>query len=206
MRLIEADNIFIIAGGPSAKGLDFSKIKGRGYIMGVNDSAIHTPCDGVFTMDGLWLKNRWWSIRQMKIDAFARITAFRKHVGLENAWDRLCLYNWEIDKPGMSDSDTCLWGNNSGDVTLNYAYLCKPKRVFLFGFDLTVNSQEHWYPQYPWRGKVYNDNHFRKWLYAHNARAEQFKNAGIEVYNVSKISKIGAYNKINYKEALEKIL
>lgn len=198
--------LFIVAGGPSVKGLDLHILKDFGTVIGVNDSAFHVPCNIAFTMDGLWLKNRWEQVKGMGIDLVARQTAFRKHVGMEHQWDRCHLYEFLPDKERFSETPDALTGANSGSVALNYAYLCRPKQVFLFGYDLTTDPAkgfacDHWYGDYPW-GKRKTTQGYTGWIDAHVNYKRQFDAQGIAVYNVSPISRIHSYPKVSFNEMI----
>lgn len=205
---IQSDVIFIIGGGPSARGLNFESLKGKGYILGVNDSFLHAPCDGVVSMDGRWMFNRCQQLRDSRIPYFAAYKHFMKWCGAIGPWAEVELYHVDPYKDpahqGMNESFEPLWANNSGFMAMNIAYLCRPKQIYLFGFDLRVNPKEgengeHWYGQYEWREFRNRPGLYNMWLPHHKVAARQFRYAGIKVFNVSRISRIPCYGKIPFE-------
>lgn len=209
-RLINADRIFIIGGGPSARGLDFQKLVGYGYLLGVNDSFLHTPCNGLASMDGRWVFKRSKEIKAAGIDTFLSRRHAEKWMGKGWAWDGVTLLEVDHLQHGMSETHKKIYAKHSGAVALNVAYLARPKEIYLFGFDHTDDRKsgeysEHWYGQYEWRPKRTTYYHMNPWIEDHEVAASQFKKSGIWVFNVSQISKIKAYPKIDFDDVLGRV-
>lgn len=206
MDISLAEDIFLIAGGPSAGVLDFSRLAHypRGYILGVKDAYFHTPADGCFTMDRRWNHHRIERLKERSAEVFAS----RKH--WKSKWGGPFIEPWEgvhwlkvyVDRPGLSDESGILNGKNSGFAALNLAYQCNPKRIFLFGYDLTMvpDGAEHWYPTHEWRRPKTTYGNVHRWLPDHDVAARQLQEKGIEVFNVSTSSAIQCYTKISFKE------
>ncbi len=197
--MIDSDVIFIIGGGPSARGLDFDTLKGKGFILAVNDSFLHAPYDAVVSMDGRWMFNRHKQLRDAESRLFASEKHFRKWCGAGWLWPGVSLHPVEPMKSGMSPYPEVLYAKHSGAMALNIAYLSQPKQVYLFGFDHTGDTKgEHWYANYPWRPVKKSFESMKPWIEDHAHAAKQFERAGIEVFNVSNISKIPDYRRIKY--------
>lgn len=204
--LVASEIIFIIGGGPSAKGIDFQTLSQYGYLLAVNDSFKNARCDGVFSMDGRWMSHRQELMRNQGLDCFLSKKHFNKFIGIENKWNRCQLYRVETFQPGMSEGPG-LYANNSGFGAMNLAYLAKPKQIYLFGMDLTnaEDGDEHWYGDYEWRLGRRKNTFFTRWIDDHQIAAKQFDAAGIYIANVSEISKIESYPKVHYDELRDNI-
>lgn len=206
--IYNSDTITIIAGGHSAAGIDFNRFALAGYILACKDSYFHVKqATGCFTMDRRWNIHRLQKLKEMDAEVFASAKHWGyKHPGIPPVapWERVKLIKVHVDRPGLSTDPTCLHGKNSGFAALNLAYHCKPRRIFLFGFDLTIppGANEHWYETYEWRQPRKNYNGYKSWAQDHDHAAPLFKQAGIEVYNVSNISLINSYKVITVDEAM----
>ncbi|MEN6621482.1 MAG: hypothetical protein ABFD50_08045 [Smithella sp.] len=202
------DTIFIIAGGPSVKGLPLEKLKGKGFILAVNDSFLHAPFDAIVSMDGRWMFNRYEQLRSIQAKFYARDKQFKKWCAAGWLWTGVELLDVDHTRSGMGETWEKLKAKHSGAMALNIAYLMRPKRIYLFGFDHTGvpnggNESEHWYGKYPWRPHRKSFNHQYEWIVDHRVCAEQFHDKGIEVFNVSQLSMINVYKRIQFKEIEE---
>jgi hypothetical protein len=208
MNIREVENIFLIAGGPSAKGLDFQRLVGKGFILGVKEAFFHTPSDACFTMDRRWNHHRLPQLQKRQ----AKVFASQKHWGSKwggrhiEPWDGVEWFKVWVDREGLSDMPGVLNAKNSGFAALNLAYQCNPKRIFLFGYDLSMptGGEEYWYRPPDWRKPRRNyDSEARRWMRDHELAAPYFKIKGIQVYNVSKQSAIPYYQKLSWEKMLK---
>lgn len=191
--MFRAEVVSIIAGGRSVRRIDRSKIPG--FRIGVNDSFIHAECDVAVSMDRLWTENRWAALHHEAKPAYIR-TAALKLIEDRPAWLRE--FECDIHNLSMSESWTALNGNNSGFCALNLAYLARPRKIYLFGFDMTGS---YWYPKYSWQGSK-GGARFGKWAGEFVTAARQLASIGVEVVNVSPISEIRVFRKIQDLEAV----
>lgn len=205
---LKHENIFIIAGGPSAKNFDLSRLDGLGYKLGINDAILYTACQGGASMDRTWIKNRQNVLKQSTLECYFSKKHFSKEFGDPGAdWPNVKLFPVDINQNGMSKKPDVLQAKNSGFMGANLVYHWHPKNLFLFGFDLTLASdgQEHWYKDYPWRPKKHVNGLYATWIDDHNHAAKQFQNARINVYNVSAVSKLQCYPKIGFNDVFKYI-
>lgn len=201
-HLIQANAIFIVGGGPSVRHYNLSPLVRMGYVLGVNDAFLHTPCHGVASMDGRWMSQRTRQLQESGLPFFASKRHFGKWV--KEPWEQCRLFDVEINHYHLSNDPSVLYAKHSGAIALNVAYLSRPKQIYLFGFDHRQDDSqgeysEHWYGQYEWRAKKLAYGHMNDWVADHSQAAKQFKAAGIEVFNVSPISKIQSYERIRYE-------
>lgn len=205
------DNIVIIAGGPSARGIDFMPfVRSDTYILGCKDAFFNAPCHGCFTMDRRWNMHRVHRLHEQSAQVFAS----KKHWGFKPPpghpylqiapWSEVEFYKVDIYARGLSLDPAILNGRDSGFAALNLAFHKKPKRIFLFGFDLTMTQcgDEHWYADHEWRAPKRSYPHGVDWAKDHALAAPVFTENGIAVYNASAISIIDAYPRVTTAEAL----
>jgi len=191
--MFRADVISIVAGGSSVRHLDLSRLPGT--VIGVNDSFVHAECDICVSMDRLWTENRWAALVDETKPTYLRDVAV-KNIGDRPEW--LNLFTCDVTKHDLTEDWGSVHGDNSAFCALNLAYLARPKKIFLFGFDM---SGGYWYPTYSWQANK-GDGRFRAWAKEFGTGARQCIKAGIEVLNVSQVSQITAFKKISQEEAL----
>lgn len=198
----EQENIFIVGGGPSAKGIDFKKFQHKGYLLGVNDSGVLLNVDGVLTMDRLWWENRWEQCKAQGMDCFVRHSVYDRWISKHPGWAFCHRLEIHYDKTELSQVPYIVHGNNSGFAAFNLATLCRPRKIFLFGFDFQgVGKDVHWYPQYTWSTKDKGD-HYKKWAPAMENAYTVCQKIGIQVYNCSNISRIQNIPRVKESEIL----
>jgi len=167
------DDVSIIAGGPSAKRVDLAALPGT--IIGVNDSAIYAPrVDIVFSVDRNWIENRLHALEHMKLPTFLRLSAMRNVFEMiREPWVFPFQQYSETSKFGKYQC--MLNGPSSGHCAVNLAYVWRPKRIHLVGFD--GGKGGHWHPKYPWEKPANRP----EWEVALQDGIRQCKAAGIEV-------------------------
>lgn len=174
------ETIVVLAGGKSASKFDLQKLQGLGFVIGVNDAAIHAPVDCAVSMDRTWCENRYLKIKKLNIDFYARYEAF---LNIQERWPKLKLFQNDRLSNDMTDSEYSLNGINSGFCALNLAYKMKPKRVMALGFDCEKTG--YWYPPYEWQMAKEPRGITSEWSYSQWKKGlpyikEQFRHAGIE--------------------------
>lgn len=204
--ILGSKRIFIIAAGPSAKGLSFDKLKGKGYILGVNDAGLRAPCDGVFTMDRLWWENRWKDVKYSGLEAFVRHCVYDRWEGKKGTgWYRCHRIEMDYQKHFLSDDKYYLNGRNSGFGAFNLAYLVEPLEIYLFGFDMQDNGKQmRWYKNYEWC-KASNGNRYRKWAEDFDKARSKCDEKRIRVYNCSNNSRIKKFPVLSWDEVLKSV-
>lgn len=190
--------VSILGGGWSAIFVDRDQLPGT--VIGVNDSAILAKCHAAVSMDRLWTEWRWPDLVGIARKAFIRDAAL-KNIRDRPEWLRVfgCDYKTSV----FSEDPANLNGTNSGQCAMNVAYLMRPKRVFLFGFDMnrSPNNNAYWFKPYAWAPEgATKPGKYAEWAQQFDKIAELFKATGTEVLNVSTTSAITAFRKISPKE------
>lgn len=182
--------ISIIAGGWSLKGLPLHNAPG--HVIGVNDAGVLLDVDTIVSMDRLWTENRWGRLCQLRKPTYLRQNCLI-NIDTEPEWLRV----YENERiPKMSG--TQLNGTNSGMVAINLAWVSKPKKLYLFGFDMcrSPSGESYWYAPYPWapNGGT-KPGKYKEWAREFDPIARAFDSIGCEVINASTVSAIPSFKK-----------
>jgi len=190
--------VFLVGGGPSLRGFDFSRLIGRGYVVGVNQAMLELPelCAGV-SMDHRFIEHR-----RVEIGALAAFVpiylATSKLAPIEDA-----IYLRHRAAAGLSDDPSEISrGSTSGYCALNIATLKRARRIVLLGYDYGETEHAHWHDAYPWHVRDANAQSWPVWAMQYEAAAEHCRKRGIEVINASPVSRIEAFPKCTVMEAM----
>lgn len=189
------DTVSIVACGPSA--LDCGAARAPGMVIAVNGAAAHVRYDVALTMDGRYSRNRWREHRGRQW--FVRRSAWQHAMNAgATPWDGLHVYDCDREQTEFARGlhDVGVWtlnGSNSGYNALNLAYSLRPRRVYLYGFDM--GEPEHFFGEYPWSHEAAGNNtaKFKDWRKEMVHASGQFRRAGIQVYNTNRLSNIKAF-------------
>lgn len=176
---------FIIGGGPSLKGFDFSQLKGE-LTIGVNRAYEFYPdCDIMFAID----KELYGWITSGKLgreakDKFERFKGLKVWLG-ETVPDVFLLRNRGLSGLSKRMADGLCTGNNSGYAALNLAIILGANPIYLLGFDMKGDGQggQKWFHDgYPQKQSesVYDrfNEHFEE-------AAPEIKGMGVRVVNLN---------------------
>jgi hypothetical protein len=177
--------VYIIGGGPSLKGFDFSKL--TGLTIGVNDSAFKAKTQVLFSLDKVWMHKRVKEIRQFEGEKYLAVApgySPQKHFDVPGA-----VYLNRRRGPGMSSDPRDIWSSNSGFGALNLCFLKKARTIVMMGLDMCVDdTSSHWHGGYDWQRKP-NNSIYSGWISDFDVAAKQFANTGTRVYNAINGSK-----------------
>ena len=195
--MLAAKVVSVVGGGWSFLEVDQSRLPG--IVIAANEAAValeRVPEMGV-SMDRLWTENRWAQISARKMQFFGRRSALQNIKPLPN-W----AFSFENEQ-GRTLGETAaqLNGTNSGECALNLAYVLRPNKVYLFGFDMTRGpaGEPYWHAPYPWappQGST-KPAKYAEWTRRFRHVADHFRRAGIEVLNVSSRSLINAFPRVH---------
>ena len=189
-QIAHAQIVSIIAGGWSLRGLN--PHSAPGHMIGVNESGVLLDVDDVVSMDRLWTESRW-----NKLKSQAKRTWVRKNclINIEERPEWLMIYENERI-PSMDGVN--LNGTNSGMVAMNLAWRMKPKKLYLFGFDMCRSplGSPYWHDPYPWApGGGTKPGKYDEWSKQFDTVASAFAAIGTDVVNCSLVSKIESFKK-----------
>ena len=202
--------VFLVGGGPSLCGFDFSRLAGVGHAVGVNQAMLDIP----FCVAGVTLDNIFSKQRHAEMCGFAQYTQL--YLALGDIWwrsttvipgavylrDRNSPVPWA--NPGLSaKADEIQRGATSGYVALGLAVLKRAKRIVLLGYDYRVEgSRHHYHNEYPWH-TLANDKSLHVWATQFDSAAADCARLGVEVVNASPDSALTAFPKMTINEALQ---
>jgi len=203
--------VIVLASGPSVKeqGVNLTKLREKGFVIGVNDAAIRADVDCAVSMDRLWMEYRAKQLAEKNFPTYFRDSAWEKRdqrKGPIPAWENLFLFRNMHQTNQMTDDKNSLNGTSSGVCGINLAMHMKPYSVFLFGFDMkrSVMREPYWHEPYPWNpAGGTSDGKYEEWSKLFAPIDTYAKHKGIQVFNVSPDSAIPNFPKITYKEFLE---
>lgn len=183
------DKVIIIAGGESFKKCDGLTVCSKGFTIGVNDSAVHAPVDIGVSMDRRWTEYRVNEIRN---------TPFWLRKAPEK-WVDQWMFKCDETTNEFSEIPGNLNGKNSGYCALNLAYHMRPKKLYLFGFDM---QGTYWYEPYPWVKYKHRSRILPEWIEAFETAKKYFDSIGTEVFIIGD-TKIECFKKMTYQDFLK---
>jgi hypothetical protein len=177
---MDKKTVIVLGGGQSASLHDLQNLRKDGYVIGVNDSAIHAPVDCAVTMDRTWFENRWEKIRALGLPLYAREDAV---INVPDRWPGLHIFKNNRHSNFMTLEVGTLNGVNSGFCACNLAFQFQPDHFLPLGLDSKKGG--YWYPPYEWqtgdapRGLT-SDWAYERWASGLVDIKQQFEKAGIE--------------------------
>lgn len=181
-RLLKPRHLTVVGGGASVKDVDLKRLPG--YVIAVNDSAVHLPrYDCAVTMDRKWIEYRWSFLHEKKKPLWARATIFQNlHDYQQQDW----VYPFKNDNGStgkLAEDWDALYGNNSGACAINLVYHLQPEHAWILGIDMGVSANApYWYPPYPWA--MYGatkPGHYLRWAKLLEVMIKQLRDRGIHV-------------------------
>lgn len=195
--LIRGRRVFLIGGGPSAKGVDFDALRFYGIVVAINDWFRYIPgADIVFTADGAWLGKRAEELKRFHGIRVAAVPADVPAVSQIDPIERLERCH---NVAASIDSNLIHCSHNSGFGATNFAGTRKPKQMVLIGFDL--NGVGHGHRGYEWRNR-FGVEQYPAWAQAFAVLAQPLAARGIDVVNVNAQSAIRCFRFQSLQELL----
>lgn len=183
----ENQTVYLIGGGPSLKGFDWSRLDGK-HVIAINRAFEVIPSAEVL----YWTDSRFYKWYKDGIDKFKGLKFTCRPI-TDNPG------NITILKPNSSVSidmrpDHISSGNNSGFGAINLAIKLGAKRIYLLGFDMTSKENEtHWHSGY---SVTHNHSIYSKMQSQLSMLPEQLKKMEIEVYNANPKSNLTVFRRV----------
>lgn len=217
-KAMDSGRMFIIGGGPSARGLDWELLRGRN-VLACNAAAFLLP-QGIA---------RWatFSDRPFLRSFRPQLRAYVDRGGIlfnvpspgrkikdKDHW-MLHVHrlngrkNWGISE----DPNVVRWNRSTGGCAVNIAYLLGATEIVLIGFDMQASGKAHnWHDEYeacyvtggqgwPSRPPI---THYRTggMILAFDRIAEDLQRLGVKVWNTSMKSALVGFPKVALEELL----
>ncbi len=199
----QGQRCFIVGGGESLKGFDFSKLKNE-LVIGINRAYEYADCTLNFAMDHMlyeWIMNgKLGDNAKNKFNEFKGIPVWLDSTGYEYPQGVFVINQVPKTKMSYSLKDGIRSGSNSGFGALGIAMCLRANPIYLLGFDMIdKDGKQVWFHGgYPERqnAKVYKvfRNDFNK--VAQEIKARKTKvinlnpNSGLTCFEFGKIEDI----------------
>lgn len=165
---------YVIGGGPSLKGFDFSKL--AGYKIGANKSALVANCDCLVSMDGQYARECYDELLGYPGEIILGLVRPEyENNKLPNA-----TYVKSIRQRGLSKDPTVLYGLNSGYSAVDVAYKKGFTQINLLGFDMKMGETKHFHDGYHWANGAGN---YSSWVGYFDDIKSVFTKEGITCIN-----------------------
>lgn len=182
------ETIYVIGGGPSLKGFDWDRLRGK-RIIATNNSAFRVPWADVM----YWADARWYQWNKERLSEFrGKYMITRKRPTPDLGHDIKLIEHHFV---GLSHDPRMVAGWCSGSNAINLAYLFGAARIVLLGFDMTGANfhDEHQLPSQ-------EDFYKAKFIPAINLMALKLAQAGVEVLNATPNSQLECFPMIKFHD------
>ncbi len=178
---------FIIGGGESLKGFDFSRLKGE-LVIGVNRAYEEIDCTIMFSMDRTiydWIiDGKLGQESKEKFENFKGFRVWLDSVGYDYPQGIFILNKSTNNKTTYSMKDGIGGGTNSGFGALSLAACLGATTIYLLGFDLKGKDgkQSWWHSGYP---ETQGSKVYKVFINDFNKIAPKLKTKNIKVINLN---------------------
>lgn len=191
---------FIIAGGPSLAGFDFSKLQGE-RVIAINKAFVNAPfADIQFSIDRQFLE---WLIEPAKCDGKMDEAAHRwPSFGGHKVWLKIPgnVYAKQVEfvklagQEGISTSleEGLYSGSNSGYAAINLAAAMGANPIYLLGYDMNHDKfgRTHYHAGYK---KPQKEAQLKMFAKKFPRLADEARKKGIQIVNLNKNSAISCF-------------
>ncbi len=198
---------FIIGGGPSLKGFDFERLRGRGRIIVINKGFTHVPfADILFFMDhaSFYMKlNRglFGDAATRAWKEFQGVKVFLNLRGRQVDADVRSIRSLGRSGLSLSLRRGLCHGNNSGYGAIGLAACMRANPIYLLGYDMRyVGNVTHFHGGYNYRQP---ERSLRAYAIEIAKLAVPLARAGFTVVNLNRSSNLKAYPFGDIEEVLK---
>lgn len=197
--------VAILGGGPSLRGFDFERLKGRFHVLAVNGTIFDVPWAAAgFSLDRLAMRE-WWP-------RFCAEVQMPLHFAVPNPWllniegtpaPNMLFYRRVARASFIKNRGEIASGGTSGFGAVNLAWLKGARKIVLFGFDYgATEGGWHHNPQHYAFEYRQVDANWQKWARNFHNVARRLTAEKVEVINASPLSRITAFPKMTIDEVL----
>lgn len=185
----------LIGGGPSLTREDVESVRGRAFVIAINDAYKLAPwADVLYAAD-----QKWWNWHD-GVPSFAG-----EKYAIESSdpvtWPGVCV----LRNTGPLGLETEPWGlragHNSGYQAINLAVHLGAKRIVLLGYDMAPadDGRSHWFGEHPDR----TVSPYPQMRAAFDTLVEPLQALGVEVFNCSRHTALLTFPCVPLDVALE---
>lgn len=193
------ETVVVVAGGPSAGGLDYEALRGRARAIVVNNSwKLVRWADVLFAGDANWWRRNKGAITKFEGLKVTLDFSISREFDVRLVQLMKTCNGISTDKPGMIGM-----GRNSGFHAINLAVqFGPPRKIVLAGFDMNLDNGVHWHGEHPPGMNNPREHLIAKWRKTLDGEVKTFKKLGVEVINTSATSSLQNYPKMSLEEAM----
>jgi hypothetical protein len=197
--------VFLIGGGTSLRGLDFSALRStHAYVVGVNQAIFDAPVCAGFSADSLFIEHRAGQLQRLVARGIEIVLAPGAAPGSAPGAPKMrvpgAIYLTRKITSGLSSDPTIVHSiGSSGYAAINLAVLKHARRIVLFGFDYHTRNGEHYHDHFPW---YWQHSGWSTWAQGYESMLPALRAAGVEVINASPTSAITCFLKLTIEDAL----
>ena len=149
---------FIIGGGPSLRGFDYSRLQGH-HTLGINKAFLAYPCEMLYCMDYTFYDKVAWVHKDPDLRSLHE--AWQQYKGIkiflrnnkEYRYDPSVSFIPSVNQKTVSENiEAGIYpGSNSGHGAISLAIALGSRRIGLLGYDMTIDTeslQTHWHNGY----------------------------------------------------------
>jgi len=193
--------VYLVGGGPSLRGFDFSRLKGKGHVVGVNRAMFDCPCECGVSIDHQFITNFSNSLYDFGCNhtLYLAVGEAPRLPHVSSA-----MYLRTVYASGLSlDPEFLHKGSTSGYAALGIALLKRARMIILLGYDYSTDGPvHHYHSDYPWYNKA-SDQSWGRWSLKYGPAACDCLSLGVKVLNASLNSALPYFKKITLEEALD---
>ncbi len=188
---------FIIGGGESLKGFDFSKLKNE-LVIGVNRAYEAMDCTINYSMDNNlynWIIGEALGKKaKRKFEDFKGIPVWLDSAGYDYPNGIFILNKLDGHKNNYAMRDGLRAGSNAGFGALNLAICLGANPIYLLGFDM---EGKWWHDGYP---EEHGDTIYTKYMFDFKELAPRLEKKGVRVINLNPESKLRCFKFGEFKD------
>jgi hypothetical protein len=190
----KGETVYIVAGGPSLKDFDFSKLKDK-KVIAVNKAFMFVPeCDVIY-----WTDTRFYNWYKKEIDAISCLKYTPSPHPINLADDVILLRNAGGRILDLT-TDKITAGNNSGFGALSLALKMGAAKIYLLGYDMGFSGNKtHFHDGYPITSV--RESIYKSMLKYFEDNVDIIKSIA-KVYNTNRTSNLRYFNFCTIEEAL----
>lgn len=192
-KLWKDEVVYIVGGGPSLKGFDWNRLKGK-KVIAINRAFEVLPFADVL----YWTDSRFYRWYRSEINRFTglKFTCRSFHDKPSDVTLLKANNAMTIDTRPSYISH----GNNSGYGAINLAIKLGAKKIYLLGYDMhSTPNASHWHSGYE---STHRHDIYEKMMKYFDAIPKELERLNIECYNANIKSQLNVFRKCSIDDAI----
>ncbi len=203
--LAEVSITYIVAGGPSLRGFDFSRLNDK-ICIAINKSIFKLPNAYILW----WSDARFYKMHKEQIDAHAapfKVTGITKFQSIQYP-ENIYIYSFSGHGGYDERNEYLKDGNNGGFAALSLSIKLGAKKIILLGYDFKfdTNNRSHWHEgHFDERGQKIKhtpETLSKKMLPYFSSLVPKVNELGVEIINANPDSLLDLWPRRNLDEVL----